>query len=160
MNSVSLASPAPRQQTKAGWLRRRAVALGLGGSAAAITFLFFYLQLFIFPHAAIVPWGDPVLFLENGRRILMGQLPYRDYLQFTTPGTDLFYALLLRIWGARAWIPNLLMVVLAAATVLLVTLITRRLVSGAAIQIPAFLLIGFVFPNSLYATHHWFSTLA
>lgn len=128
--------------------------------AAALAFVTSFFQLFVIPDSPVTPWGDPVLFLENAKRILGGQLPYRDYLQFTTPGTELFYATLIRIWHPRAWIPNLTMAVLAATTVLVMTLIAARIFSGVSCLTPGLLFIGFVIPNSLYATHHWFSTVA
>jgi hypothetical protein len=126
------------------------------------TFLAFastYFQLFIFPSVPLVPWDDPVLFLENAKRILSGQLPYRDYLQFTTPGTELFYAFLVRMWHTRSWIPQITMVILAALIALIITSIAARLFSGLTKLAPALMLAGFVLPNSLYATHHWFSTV-
>jgi hypothetical protein len=128
--------------------------------AAALAFATSFLQVFILPDSPVAPWGDPVLFLENAKRILGGQLPYRDYLQFTTPGTELFYAALMRIGHPRAWISNLTMAVLAAITALIITSIAARLFSGASSLVPTLLFIGFVLPNSLYATHHWFSTVA
>lgn len=130
------------------------------GIAAGLAFGCAYFQLFIFPAVPVAPWGDPVLFLENAKRILAGQLPYRDYLQFTTPGTELFYAALIRLSHARAWIPSLTMVILAALVALMITLIASRLFPGVGSLAPALLFVGFVLPNSLYATHHWFSTVA
>lgn len=126
----------------------------------AIAFLAAYFEVFLFPATPVAPWGDPVLFLENAKRILAGHLPYRDYLQFTTPGTELLYAALIRIWHGRAWIPNLAMVVLAALTASLITYIATRFSSGFGLLVPTLLFTGFVLPNSLYATHHWFSTVA
>jgi hypothetical protein len=118
-----------------------------------------YLQQFVFPAVPLTPWGDQVMWLQDGIRILGGQIPYRDYFQLTTPGSDLFYAALLRIFGVRAWIPDLTMALLAAGVALLITLISKRLLDGIAAFAPALLFIGFTLPGSLYATHHWFSTL-
>ena len=59
-------------------------------------------------------WNDQMLFATDGARIVAGQMPYRDYFQFGPPGTDLFYAFLFRHLGLHLWIPNLLMVCLAA----------------------------------------------
>jgi hypothetical protein len=118
-----------------------------------------YLQQFVAPAVPLAPWGDQVMWLQNGIRILGGQLPYRDYFQLTTPGCDLFYAALVGIFGARAWIPDLTMAVLGAGVVLVITLISKRVLTGAAVFLPALLFLGFALPSSLYATHHWFSTL-
>lgn len=125
----------------------------------ALGFASAYLQQFFLPSVPLTPWGDQVMWLGNGERILDGRMPYRDYFQFTTPGCDAFYALLIRIWGSRAWIPNLTMAVIAALATLLIVLIARRLLPGFAALAPALLFIGFALPSSLYATHHWFTTL-
>jgi hypothetical protein len=125
----------------------------------ALGFASAYLQQFFLPSAPLAPWGDQVMWLQNGIRILSGQLPYRDYFQLTTPGCDLFYALTVHFWGARAWIPNLTMAILGAGIALGVTLIARRVVAGVAMIFPALLFAGLTLPSSLYATHHWFSTL-
>lgn len=125
-------------------------ALGFGSA---------YLQLFFLPSVPLTPWGDQVMWLQDGIRILGGRLPYRDYFQLTTPGSDLFYALAVHLWGARAWIPNLTMVFLATGVALCVTLLSRRVLPGVTAILPALLFLGFTLPSSLYATHHWFSTL-
>jgi len=157
MSTAILAAPRKRESTV---IPSRESVGAWATIAAAFAFAASYFQLFVFPKFPIVPWGDPVLFLENARRIIAGQLPYRDYLQFTTPGTELFYALLIRVFKANAWIPCLTMAILAAVATLFITLIAARLFSGAAALVPALLFSGFVLPNSLYATHHWFSTVA
>jgi hypothetical protein len=129
------------------------------GAITALAFASVYFQLFIYPAMPLVPSGDQVLSLQNGIRILDGKLPYRDFPLVTTPGTELLYALLMHVWGARAWIPNLTMAVLGAALTLLIALIAMRVLKGEAALLPAALFVGLVLPGSLYATHHWFSTL-
>lgn len=129
-------------------------------AVTALGFASGYFQQFVFPAIPLTPSGDDVLWLQNGIRILGGRLPYRDYLAFTTPGIDLFYALLIRIWGARAWIPDLAMVIIGAVITLLIALISRRVLAGTSALAPPVLFIGFVLPNSLYATHHWFTMIA
>jgi hypothetical protein len=119
-----------------------------------------YFRSFAFPNIPLLPWGDAVGFLNNGSRIVAGRLPYRDYFAFLPPGTELTYALLIREFGARSWIPNLMIACLAAAIALLMTLGAAQLVRGAVIALPGVLLAGFVLPASLDATHHWFSTIA
>jgi hypothetical protein len=146
------ASDLSKQST---WTQRPAAVVAI----TACGFASGYLQQFVAPAVPLAPWGDQVMWLQNGIRILGGQLPYRDYFQLTTPGCDLFYAALVGIFGARAWIPDLTMAVLGAGVVLVITLISRRVLTGAAVFLPALLFLGFALPSSLYATHHWFSTL-
>ena len=119
-----------------------------------------YFRTFVYPDIPSLPWGDASGFLNNGARIVAGRLPYRDYFAFVPPGTELTYALLVREFGARSWIPHIVMGSLAAAAAALMTLAAARFLRGPIIALPALLLAGFVLPGSLDATHHWFSTVA
>jgi hypothetical protein len=129
-------------------------------SMALFNFAICYLRTFVFPFTPTLWWGDQVGFMDDGSRMVMGQLPYRDYFQIVPPGTDLAYAFLIKCFGLQIWIPNLLMAFLAAATALLMTMIASRLMRGPAILLPSLLLAGYVLPSSTDATHHWFSTVA
>ena len=79
-----------------------------------ITFLASYFREFVRLDVPTMSWGDYGLFADHGARILAGQMPYRDYFTFLTPGTDLVYSLLFRWLGAELRIPNLTMACLAA----------------------------------------------
>src|SRR5437879_5808459 len=127
--------------------------------AFAFTFATCYLREFVLPHAPVMSWADQMLFATDGARIVAGQMPYRDYFQFVTPGTDLVYAFLFRHLGLLLWIPNLLMVCLAATAVLLTTLAAGKILRGSFIALPAALTVGFILFGGLDATHHWFSAL-
>jgi len=131
------------------------VALGL----AALTFAVCYLRGFVFPHTPFLFWGDQPGFATKGARILAGEIPYRDFFEFLTPGTDLVYAALFRIFGILPWLPNLVMDFLAAYAAWLMTFCAARVVRGPLVTLPAILLMGFVLFGSLDATHHWFSTV-
>jgi hypothetical protein len=125
----------------------------------AFTFVICYLREFVLPHAPVMSWSDQMLFATDGARIVAGQMPYRDYFQFVTPGTDLVYAFLLRHLGLLLWIPNLLMVCLAATAVMLTTLAAGKVLRGNFIALPAVLTVGFTLFGGLDATHHWFSAI-
>ncbi|HTF61236.1 MAG TPA: hypothetical protein VK638_00845 [Edaphobacter sp.] len=123
------------------------------------TFITCYLRNFVLPNVPTMSWNDQMLFATDGTRILAGQLPYRDYFQFLTPGTDLVYSFLFRWFGVRLWIPNLTMVFLATVAVWLMMLAARRVLHGMALAMPPLFFIGFALARSLDATHHWFSTI-
>jgi len=128
--------------------------------AALFNFLTCYFRSFVSGNVPVVLWGDQIGFFNDGSRMALGQLPYRDYFKIVPPGTDLTYALLIKLFGAQMWIPNLLMASLAAITALLMTLIASRLMRGAIIVLPGLLLASFILLASTDATHHWFSTIA
>jgi hypothetical protein len=127
--------------------------------ASSFTFATCYLREFVLPQAPVMSWNDQMLFATDGARIVAGQMPYRDYFQFVTPGTDLFYAFLFRHLGLLLWIPNALMVCLASTAVLLMTLAAGKVLRGSFTALPAALTLGFVLFGGLDATHHWFSGL-
>jgi hypothetical protein len=131
----------------------------LVATAPSFTFVICYLREFVLPHAPVMSWNDQMLFASNGARIVAGQMPYRDYFQFVTPGTDLVYAFLFRHLGLSLWIPNLLMACLAATAVLLTTLAAGKVLRGRFIALPAVLTLGFILFGGLDATHHWFSAI-
>jgi hypothetical protein len=127
--------------------------------ASVFTFATCYLREFVLPRSPVMSWNDQMLFVSDGARIVAGQMPYRDYFQFLTPGIDLVYAFLLRHLGLVLWIPNLLMVCLAATGVLLMTVAAGKILHGSSIAMPAALTSGFILFGGLDASHHWFSGL-
>lgn len=140
---------------QSGWQSEWMIAM-LAGLAFAVC----YLRSFLFPHTPLVLWGDQLGFATKGSRVLLGELPYRDFFEFVTPGTELVYGALFRCFGVSLWVPNLLMATLAALAVWWMTWCARHLMRGVFVALPALLLIGFVLYGSMDATHHWFSTLA
>jgi hypothetical protein len=131
------------------------IAIALAGLAFAVC----YLRSFVFLYTPLLLWGDQLGFATKGARMLGGELPYRDFFEFLTPGTDLVYAILFRCFGVLPWLPNLVMAFLAAAMAWMMTWCAVRIVRGTIAVLPGLLLIGFVLYGSLDATHHWFSTV-
>ena len=127
---------------------------------AALAFAVCCLRSFVTPHTPLLLWGDQLGFATKGVRVLGGELPYRDFFEFVTPGTELVYALLYRLLGVSLYVPNLLMALVAATAALWMTWCAKRLLRGIFVVLPAMLFIGFVLYGSMDATHHWFSTLA
>jgi len=128
-------------------------------SMASFAFAACYLHSFVFPDIPILPGGDAIGFVNDGARIVAGQLPYRDFFEMLPPGTPITYALLIKSFGLFNWIPFLTMAVLAATTVALMTIASARIMHGYAALLPALLFTGFILLGSADATHHWFSTV-
>jgi hypothetical protein len=127
---------------------------------STLTFAVCCLRLFVLPHTALLLWGDAPGYATKGVRLLGGELPYRDFFEFLTPGTDLVYALLFRWFGVSLGVMHLLMAAMAALAAAWMTWCAGRLVRGWFVLLPAALLMGFVLCFSLDPTHHWFSTVA
>ena len=123
------------------------------------TFATCYFRLFVFPNVPILSGGDAIGFVNEGARIVAGQLPYRDFFEILPPGMPYTYALLVRMFGLRNWIPLIVMACLAATTVLLMTLASGWIMRRNVVALPALLFAGFILLPSADATHHWFSTI-
>lgn len=124
-----------------------------------LTFVVCYFRSFLFPAIPTLLWGDQLGVATDASRMLAGQVPYRDYFELLTSGSELFYAGLFKVFGVSLWIPNLVMACLAATTVLFMSLCARHVVRGPFVALPGLLFIGFVLYGSLDAMHHWFSTV-
>jgi Dolichyl-phosphate-mannose-protein mannosyltransferase len=144
-------TPAARAESVQGWMMPAAIF------ACAV---FLYLETFVLPCLPRSATGDQAIYLHDAARMAHGQVIYRDFDHFTFPGTSALYFLLFKVFGIRAWIPQLMLVVLGTSTAWLSFLITRKLVRGAAAFLPGLLFVTMPFTGYLDATHHWYSTLA
>jgi hypothetical protein len=93
-------------------------------------------------------------------RILQGQVPYRDFFEIVTPGTDLLYAAGFRLFGVHAWVMPMWTIATGLAFSLLITYIAAQIVHGSSVWLPALLFLVFDFNSALDLTHQWFSTFA
>lgn len=121
---------------------------------------FLYLEVFMLPHTPLLASGDQSIYLLNATRMLHGQMIYRDFFQFTPPGTELVYAVLFRWLGVCAWIPQGMLIFVGVSLAGLSITISAKLMKGWPIILPALLFLTLAFRSTLDATHHWYSTLA
>ena len=125
------------------------------------TLIYLYLILFTISGTPLdTSFGDDNLFLNEATRILQGQIIYRDFFEFNFAGTQLFYALLIRLLGYRIWIPNACLIGLGAALFWTSILISRQLMTGSLVFLPGLLFLCLSFRNYLDASHHWYSALS
>ncbi len=119
-----------------------------------------YLDAFMLPHTPVFE-GDttPIYLLEAGK-MLQGQVIYRDFFQFTFPGTQVFYLALFRIFGLRAWIPSAVWVLLGIGLAWTCLVISRQVLSGVLVYLPSLIFLGVAFFSEPDPNHHWFSMLA
>lgn len=77
--------------------------------------LYLYIQLFAYPRIPALLQGDQTYFWVYALRMLRGERIYRDFFQFTPPGTDLYFATLFKLFGSRILVMNLAVLILGAA---------------------------------------------
>jgi hypothetical protein len=119
-----------------------------------------YLVAFVFPGTPIYQGDTAPIFLLEATKMLEGQVMYRDFFQFTLPGTQVFYLLLFKLFGVRAWIPSAVWVVLGVGLAWACVAISKQLLRGAAVYLPGVLFLALGYASERDPTHHWFSTLA
>ena len=65
--------------------------------------IFCWFSLFRLSGTPIWTGGDQTMWLEDGQRMLFGEVLYRDFFQMTFPGTELLYYWAFRLFGLRTW---------------------------------------------------------
>jgi hypothetical protein len=122
-------------------------------------FSFLYFLLFVPPVTPFYFPGDSSVYLMNAARMLEGQVLYKDFFQFTFPGTELFFLGLLKLFGPRLWVPDATLLILGLGLAWLILFISRKVIVGSAAFLPSLLFLVFVYWSWLDPSHHWFSTL-
>jgi len=128
--------------------------------ASILTATFLYFSLFVDGRAPLWLSGDQTIFLLNAERMLHGQVMYRDFFQFTLPGTEFVYLAFFGIFGMPAWIPNVSLILLGIGLTACMVLISRKILGPKNVLLPALLFLVCSYHAMLNATHHWFSLLA
>ena len=111
----------------------------------AFILLFLYLQLFILPATPIYVENDQVLPISNAMRLLDGEVMYRDFFHFAPPGADLYYAAVFSIFGAKVWVVNVTIFLLAACQLLILFIFSKRIFPSTYHYLPSliYFTIGF-----------------
>lgn len=124
--------------------------------------IFLYAFLFVPP---FVPIGflsavDGLIYAVDGKRMCAGEILYRDFFQFSTPGTSFLYSVVIRIFGLRLWIPNLMLLIVGLGLAWVGVVIAKRLVRPSLALLPSSLFLAGIYKNELDPTHQWLSLLA
>jgi hypothetical protein len=122
--------------------------------------LYLYCNLFSVRGTPFLLGGDEQVFWMDALRMLQGELIYRDFFEFTPPGTDLVYFSAFGLLGARIWVPNLIQLLLGISLSCVCFHIARCVMKTAPAVLATALFLVLTFGRWLDATHHWFSVLA
>jgi hypothetical protein len=94
-----------------------------------ICLIFLYTHLFIFPATPIFYEEDHLIFLQDAWKMYEGNLIYRDFFQFTFPGTQLIYLFLFSIFGTKFWLLNFVIMGIGLISVCLTLVISKRVIN-------------------------------
>lgn len=125
--------------------------------AAAVFFLSVaYLCLFR-RYTTIEP--DEGIVLQGAQRILHGQVLYRDFFSFLTPGSFYLHALLFRTFGSSFTVPRTALAVMGGGFSAIGYLLARRVGSRSSALLAVALLTLTTLPYRFLTLHNWDSTL-
>lgn len=122
--------------------------------------LYLYLNLFRLPNLPYFQAGDQTFFWSDALRLLDGQHAYRDFFQFTTPGTDFLYLFLFRMLGTNILVANLAVLLVGVGLCFLCYRVARHLMDHDWALVTAAVYLVLLYSRVLDATHHWFSLAA
>lgn len=134
---------------------------------AGSTLLVLASSLYLYSFAFFPPFlpvfsgqSDCDIYLAHAQRMLDGQLIYRDFFEFLTPGATLVDLLFFKLFGPRPWIPNVLIVILGVGFVWVGVAISRKLMRPGIAWLPSALFLVDVRYYLSDPGHHWYSSLA
>ena len=89
-----------------------------------------------------------------------GEHIYRDFFEFTPPGTDLIYLCAFELFGPRIWVANLIVLLLGISLSWLCWRIASAIMKPSQAALAVVLFVVMVYGKLLNGTHHFFSLLA
>jgi hypothetical protein len=137
---------------------------GSVGGCGAVTVMtavgaYLTLRVCVWPGVPVLLGGDQGLFWMYGDRMLRGEIPYRDFFQFTPPGTDVVYFAAFALLGTRVWVVNAIVVLLGAALGGVSFQIARGFMRLPEAALASAMFTVWVFGELLSGTHHGFCLL-
>lgn len=121
-------------------------------------FLFGVAYLFAFRHySSLEP--DEGIVLAGAERILHGEVPYRDFFSFYTPGSFYLVALLFRVFGDSLTVGRTSLAVTGAGCSVITYVLARRVCSCGIASFAALLATITGVAYRFLVLHNWYSTL-
>src|SRR5229473_3649382 len=125
---------------------------------AGLVFLLSFIYLLIFRrYTAMEP--DEGIILQGAQRILHGEVLYRDFFSFFTPGSYYFLALLFKIFGSSILVARTALVFFGGLFSVVNYLLARRVCSRGSALMVAGLVTLTTLPYRFLVLHNWDSTL-
>ena len=102
---------------------------------------------------------DEGIVLQGAQRILQGQVPYRDFFAFVTPGSYYWTALLFKIFGSSILVGRVALIVCGGLFSVLSYLLARRVCAPWSALLAAYFVTLTCLPYRFLVLHNWDSTL-
>lgn len=121
-------------------------------------FLLAFLYLCIFRRASWIDLDEGII-LQGAQRILDGQVLYRDFFSFFTPGSYYMLALVFRVFGDSYLVAHTLVAFVGAGFSPIMYLLARRVCGRQASLFVTALMTATAVPMRFVVLHNWDSTL-
>ena len=125
---------------------------------AFLLFVVSCLYLCLFYHYTALHTDEGIV-LQGAQRLLQGQVLYRDFFSFHTPGSYYWMTLLFKIFGSSILVGRAALVVYGGLFSVLIYLLARRVCSRGASLFAAYVAVIVCLPYSFYVQHNWDSTV-
>ena len=103
--------------------------------------------------------GDEGIILQGAQRILQGQVLYRDFFSFFTPGSYYWIAFFFKIFGSSILVGRGVLLVEGGLFSVLIYLLARRVCSRWSALLAAYFVTLTCLPHRFIVLHNWDSTL-
>lgn len=127
-------------------------------SVAGILFAGSCLYYSIFYHWTALN-GDEGIVLQGAQRILNGEVLYRDFFSFVTPGSYYWTALLFKVFGSSILVARAALILYGGLFAVFIYVLARRVCSTWTAIFTAYLFTLTCLPYQFMALHNWDSTL-
>ena len=124
---------------------------------ALIIFLLSFLYLCAFRRSTGIDLDEGII-LQGAQRILDGQVPYRDFFSFFTPGSYYLLALLFRVFGNSYLVAHTALAFTGAVFSPITYLLARRVCSRQTSLLVTSLMTMTALPLRFVVMHNWDST--
>lgn len=118
----------------------------------------YFLYLCLFRRYTWLDFDEGIL-LQGAQRIVDGQVLYRDFFSFFTPGSYYFLALMFRVFGSSLVVAHTALAAIGAGMPAITYLLSRRVCSRAVSMLVAALMALTTLPLRFIILHNWDSTL-
>jgi 4-amino-4-deoxy-L-arabinose transferase-like glycosyltransferase len=139
-------TPSPPERSRSEWLIVLLVFVG-----TCLYYRIFY--------SYTVLNGDEGIVLQGAQRILNGEVLYRDFFSFLTPGSFYWMALLFKVFGSSILVAHGALIVYGGIFSVLTYLLARRVCARWCALFTVYLLTLTCLPYCFFALHNWDSTL-
>lgn len=124
----------------------------------ALIFVVSFLYLWLFRRYTVMDLDEGIV-LQGAERILRGEVPYRDFFMFYTPGSVYLVASLFKLFGDSLNVARISIAIAGAGCTILTYVLARRVCSRNIALLAAALTMTTGVAYRFLVLHNWYATL-